>query len=79
MWTELSGPEVGGREEEPRWNQVLYLKGTGMLRLNLNKAQGTLGAGWFACKNHLLSASLWQGFRLVLGLGTTALDISKNN
>lgn len=44
MWTGLSGPEVGGREEEQSWNQVLYLEGTGMLRLNLNKAQGKPGS-----------------------------------
>lgn len=45
MWAELSGPEVGGREEEQSWNQVLYLEGTEMLSLNLKRHKGNLEAG----------------------------------
>lgn len=48
-----------------------------MLSLNLKRHKGNLGAGWFACKNHSLNMSMWQGFLLGLGLGTTGIVIGK--
>lgn len=55
MWAEQPGPEVEGRKEEQRWNQGLYLEGTGMLSLKKKRHKGNPGARWFACRDSLPS------------------------